>query len=172
VSPFVVTTSSDVPISADESGTLAMIWSLDAIVTCALKPPNRTSGCDVPASSRPLYSMTTSPPGRAALGITFLMEISPIFLSKYVSNKRQDRQRIQSRPDIVGDYAKSAFKSLQTSNWKGFHDIEQAKESEPQDNVKRRKLISAGGGSKRDHLPHDFIDYNPLSIMTPQILNA
>src|SRR2546422_6277170 len=55
-----------------------MIWSLDATVTCPLKSPKRTSGRAVPASSCPEYSMTTSPPGSAALGITFLIVIPDI----------------------------------------------------------------------------------------------
>src|SRR5262245_5451883 len=100
------------------------MWSLDAIVTCALKSPNRTCGCDVPASSRPEYSMITSPPGRAAVGTTFLIFISAM---NDVSNQAQSNKSIQSRADIVSNDAKPAFELLQTPNWKGFHDIEQPK---------------------------------------------
>ena len=50
----------------DASGTFTMTCSLEADVTCPLKSPKRTSGCEVPSSSMPEYVMTTSPPGNAA----------------------------------------------------------------------------------------------------------
>src|SRR5437870_12587146 len=80
------------------------------MVTCALKSPNRTCGCEVPASSCPEYSMTTSPPGSAAFGKTFLMEISLILRIEPVSAPREHtiprqhrQQLLRGRPSIAPD---------------------------------------------------------------------
>jgi hypothetical protein len=56
-----------------------MILLLDATVTWPLKSPNRTSGCAFPWDVVLEYSMTTSPPGRAACGFTLTILISLTF---------------------------------------------------------------------------------------------
>ena len=58
------------------------------------------------------------------------------------------------------------------TNWKGLHNIKQAKEAKSQYNVECRKAISTGGHSERDHLTNDFIDHNALSIVSPYMLDA
>ncbi len=57
-------------------------------------------------------------------------------------------------------------------NWKGFPNIEQPKEPKSQKNIECRKPIPTRSVPECDHLSYDFINDNPLSIMSPQMFNA
>src|SRR5215469_544056 len=89
-----------------------------------------------------------------------------------VPNQRQHSKAVKSRADVVQNHSETAFESLQMPDWKGLHNIKQAKEAESQNNVECRKAISTGGHSERDHLTNDFIDHDALSIVSPQMLDA
>jgi hypothetical protein len=90
----------------------------------------------------------------------------------YVSNESQDCESVEPRAHVIRQYPKPAFEAFEMSNWKWFPNIEQPKEPKSQKNVECRKPVSTRSVPERDHLSYDFVNYNPLSIMTPQMLNA
>src|SRR5262245_65957625 len=106
--------------------------------------------------------MTTSPPGNAALGTTFLIVISAIsrLSNHYVSNQSQDCESVESGAHVIRYYSKPAFEAFEMPNWKWFSNIEQPKEPKSQKNVECRKPVSNSHVTDRNTIFLDIINYH------------